>query len=62
MKDQITVKVLNRTTEYIKVKLPFIKIPIKMNHNFFKQRVKMGYFKVKDLNKLPDEAKLNYSR
>lgn len=58
MRDQITVQVLHKSTEYIKVKLPFIKMPVKMSHDFFKQRVKTGYFKIKNLSKLPDEMKL----
>ena len=43
----IEVDILEATPHYIKVKLPFLDIPIQMNHKFFNSRLKSGYFKIR---------------
>ena len=51
----INIEILEITDDQLKVKIPFIDIPVKMNHHFFYNRLDCGYFNV--LNKeiyLPD--------
>lgn len=44
----IKINVLETTPDFVKVKLPFLKVPVKMNHNFFNSRLQTGYFKLPD--------------
>jgi len=44
---QIPVDVISANSSYIDVKLPFLDIPVKMNHELFKKRLSDGYFKVR---------------
>lgn len=39
---------MNPTTIDIEVKLPFLKIPVQMNHQFFRKRFESGYFRIVD--------------
>jgi len=45
---KIPVKILNVKNDKLKVKLPFLDIPVTMNDNFFKQRVANGYFQINE--------------
>ncbi len=42
----VKVKILNFSRDGVKVKLPFLDIPIKMSLQFFNKRLEAGYFKV----------------
>ena len=42
----IEVEILETTPDFVKVKLPFLDIPVQMNHSFFQKRMEVGYFKV----------------
>lgn len=42
----IDIEVLEKTSEFVAVKLPFLKIPVQMNHQFFKKRLESGYFRI----------------
>ena len=44
----IEVEVLEFNPNQVKVKVPFLDIPINMNHEFFNKRVESGYFSVPD--------------
>lgn len=43
----INVEILESTSDFVKIKLPFIEVPIQVNYQFFKPRVENGYFKIK---------------
>ena len=43
---QVPVDVLYWSPKYVKVKLPFVEVPIKMNRSFFNRRIRNGYFKL----------------
>ena len=45
-KKSIKVQVLESTPDFIKVQLPFLQIPVKMNYDFFRSRIQDGYFKL----------------
>ncbi len=42
----IKIHVLESAEDFVKVKLPFLEIPVKMNHDFFNSRLQTGYFKL----------------
>ena len=44
----IEVEILERHPDVVKVKLPFLDIPVEMNHEFLRKRVESGYFKVRE--------------
>jgi len=44
----IDIEVLEETPEFVAVKLPFLKIPVQMNHHFFRKRLESGYFRIVD--------------
>ena len=41
----IDIEILEMNQDFIKVKLPFLNIPIDMNYQFFNPRLENGYFK-----------------
>lgn len=43
----VDIIILESTPNFIKVKLPFLDIPVQMNHQFFNSRLRQGYFKVR---------------
>jgi len=45
----VDVEVLESTPDGIKVKLPFLEVPVEMNHYFFQKRLECGYFKVREM-------------
>ncbi|MFK7982542.1 MAG: hypothetical protein AB8G86_21355 [Saprospiraceae bacterium] len=45
---KIPVKILNIKDDKLKIKLPFLDIPITMNDDFFKRRVANGYFQINE--------------
>lgn len=46
----IDIEILESTPNQVKVKLPFVDIPVKMNHRFFNRRVENGYFNILNEN------------
>lgn len=42
----IQVEILEESKDGLKVKLPFLEVPIEMNWAFFNKRLDVGYFKV----------------
>lgn len=44
--EQIEIKILEETPESVKVKLPFLDVPVEMNQSFLKKRLESGYFKL----------------
>ena len=44
----VIIEILELSSEYVIVKLPFLNVPVKMNHSFVESRLKAGYFVVKD--------------
>jgi len=60
MKNHVIIEILYRSPEYVKVKFPDLKVPIKMSHTFFKERVKAGYYKIEKLkNKISARKRLS---
>ncbi len=49
----VEVRVLEATPDSIKVRLPFVPVPVEMNYAFFHSRVQDGYF---NLAKEPPEG------
>jgi hypothetical protein len=47
MKESIEVKIIEANTDFVRVQLPFLEIPVQMNHQFLKTRLESGYFKVR---------------
>lgn len=45
-KKPINIKVIGTTSDFVKVKLPFLNIPVKMNHQFFAKRLEQGYYRI----------------
>ena len=45
---QVTIEILETTSEMIKVKMPFTTLPIEMTYDFFRKRAQQGYFLLKD--------------
>ena len=45
---QVTIEILETTSEMIKVKMPFTTLPIEMTYDFFRKRTQQGYFLLKD--------------
>lgn len=41
-----TIQVLDSSPDLVKVKFPFLDIPVEMNYNFFKTNLEKGYFKI----------------
>jgi len=59
MENQVAVEILYRSPEYVKIKFPYLEVPIKMSHHFFMERVKAGYFKIEKLkNKISARKRL----
>ncbi len=44
----VNVKILEATPDLVKVKLPFMDIPVQMSYNFFQKRLEKGYFKIQE--------------
>ncbi len=44
----INVDVLESAPDFVKVKLPFLEIPVKMNRDFFNSRLQIGYFQLSE--------------
>ena len=42
----IMVEVLESNADAVKVKLPFLSVPVEMNYAFFQRRIQSGYFKL----------------
>jgi hypothetical protein len=42
----VRVEILEQSPNSVKLKTPFIPIPIEMNHDFFNRRLQQGYFLV----------------
>lgn len=55
----IIIEILESTPSYVKVKLPFVEVPIKMNYPFFLKRLKSGYFYPSGKLPLMVEKRLN---
>ena len=47
----IEVYIVEMTTKFLLVKLPFLDVPVKMNYEFFDDRLKAGYYIVHPLSK-----------
>ena len=47
MKNSIEIEILDKTPEFVKVKMPFSSIPIQMNYPFLKKRLENGYFRIR---------------
>lgn len=47
MQKPIAIEILYRSPEFVKVKFPFLEIPVKMSYDFFNKRVNAGYYKFK---------------
>lgn len=47
----IDIEILEMNQDFIKVKLPFLNIPIDMNYQFFNPRLENGYFNIKNFPK-----------
>ena len=48
MRDRtINIDIVQSNTKHVYIKLPFMGIPVKMNHEYFQNRIENGYFKVK---------------
>ena len=47
----IDVKIIDSTPNFITVKLPFLDIPVKMNHELFNKRMESGYFQISGLSR-----------
>ena len=45
----IDIEILEMNQDFIKVKLPFLNIPIDMNYQFFNQRLENVYFNINNL-------------
>ncbi len=52
---EVHVEILEHKGEQLKVKLPFLHIPVTMNESFFNRRVRSGYF-------IPSKAPLNRNK
>ena len=49
MKNQsIEIEILDSTPDCIKVKLPFLDIPVEMNDQFLRPRLESGYFRLRN--------------
>lgn len=46
----VDVKILESNPNFVKVALPFLDIPVCMNHEFFNKRIESGYFNVREKN------------
>jgi hypothetical protein len=46
----IDIEILESTPQCVKVKLPFLDIPVEMDHQFFKPRMEKGYFRIWEKN------------
>ena len=44
--EPIEIQILEETPEFVKVKLPFLDVPVEMNQSFLKKRLDSGYFKL----------------
>lgn len=44
--ETVEVKILEEKPDGVLVKLPFLDIPVEMNHYFLQKRLEMGYFKI----------------
>ncbi len=44
----IQVNVVESSQDFITVKLPFLEVPVQMNHELFRNRMKSGYFHIMD--------------
>lgn len=55
----IDVEVLESANDFVKVKVPFLEVPVEMSHQFFNTRLETGYFKVKGNPKLKDKPTIN---
>lgn len=42
----INIEILEKTPEFVAVKLPFLDVPVQMNYHFFNKRLESGYFKI----------------
>ena len=40
------IQVLDSSPDLVKVKFPFLDIPVEMNYKFFKTNLEKGYFKI----------------
>jgi hypothetical protein len=40
----VRVEILEQSPNSIKLKTPFVSVPIEMSHNFFLKRLEQGYF------------------
>lgn len=47
---KVPIEILEHSKETIKVKLPFLDVPVEMNQNFFKSRLEQGYFVIGQQN------------
>jgi hypothetical protein len=48
----INVKIIKLTTELVKVKLPFLDVPMEMSRDYFSKYLDSGYFKISNVSKL----------
>ena len=44
--EPIEIQILEETSEFVKVKLPFLEVPVEMNQSFLKKRLDSGYFQL----------------
>ena len=52
----VGVKILESTSEFVKVELPFVNVPVRMNYEFFNKRLEDGYFHVLNSNESPFDS------
>lgn len=53
----IDIEILESTQEFVKVKLPFLDIPVEMEHRFFEPRMQKGYFRIWEKNRKVNKQK-----
>lgn len=42
----IDIEILESNQKFVKVKMPFLDIPVEMDQQFFKPRMEKGYFRI----------------
>ena len=47
-KEPVQIEIVEKNSDFLKVKLPFLDIPVEMNWAFFNKRLEAGYFIIKN--------------
>jgi hypothetical protein len=56
----IDIEILESTPKSVKVKLPFLDIPVEMDQQFFQPRMEKGYFRIWKKYNQPVRQKMSY--